>query len=103
MIATTRSKALDLYLASDAVVGQDRARKEMAALLERQWMVADGRFDKSSAALLAGRSGTGKTRSARLMCRHLDLPYAEADDTRHPESGYKGLDLQPMILPLLQT
>src|SRR5437773_7793927 len=99
----TRSKALDLYLASGAVVGQDRARKEMAALLERQWMVSEGRFDKSSAALLAGRSGTGKTMSARLMCSHLDLPYAEADATRYTESGYKGLDLQHMFLPLLEA
>ena len=39
---STTSKALDLYLASEAVIGQMQARKLMAALLDRQWMVHQG-------------------------------------------------------------
>jgi ATP-dependent Clp protease ATP-binding subunit ClpX len=99
-----QSKALDLYLASDAVVGQDRARKQMAELLDDQWSsVQEDKPRINRSAILSGRSGTGKTFTARLMCNHLGLPYAEADATRYTESGYKGLDLQHMFMPLLES
>jgi ATP-dependent Clp protease ATP-binding subunit ClpX len=98
-----KSKALDLYLASEAVVGQELARKQLASLLERQWQVSEGVYPRATAALLSGRSGTGKTMTARLMCEHLGLAYSEADATRYTESGYKGLDLQHMFLGLIEA
>jgi len=102
MAVATVSKALDLYLATEAVVGQPLARKQLAALLDRQWSVHRGLLEKSSGAILSGRSGTGKTYTARLMCQHLGLPYAEADATRYTEGGYKGLDLPQIFIPLLE-
>ena len=99
---TTVSKAHDLFLSAESVIGQVGARKLMAALLDRQWMVHQGILERSSGAILSGRSGTGKTMTARLMCQHIGLPYAEADATRYTEGGYKGLDLPQIFIPLLE-
>jgi ATP-dependent Clp protease ATP-binding subunit ClpX len=102
MAVATRSKAADLFAATDEVIGQKHARQLLAALLDRQWMVHQGILDRSSGAILSGRSGTGKTMTARLMCQHIGLPYAEADATRYTEGGYKGLDLPQIFIPLLE-
>ena len=104
MAVATTSKALDLYLATEAVVGQDRARKQMAELLADQWDSVQESYPRiNRAAVLSGRSGTGKSMCSRMMCQHLGLPYAEADATRYTESGYKGLDLQHMFMPLIEA
>jgi ATP-dependent Clp protease ATP-binding subunit ClpX len=98
-----RSSVLDLYLASGSVVGQEKARKQMAVLLHRQAQVAEGLLPYSNGAVIGGRSGTGKTMMARLMCRHSGLPFAETNATRYTEAGYAGLDLNKMFLPLLEA
>jgi ATP-dependent protease Clp ATPase subunit len=97
------SKALDLYLATEKVIGQERVRKQMAVILDGQWRVAQG-LDHShpGGVLLGGFSGTGKTMTARAMCAHLGVPYAETDATRYAEVGYKGLQLPQMFIPLLR-
>jgi len=102
-VIATQSKALDLFLSTGAVIGQVKARKLMASLLDRQWSVHLGLLEKSSPALLSGRSGTGKTMTANIMCNHLGLAYAETDATRYSEAGYKGLDLPQMFIPLLES
>lgn len=102
-VLAASSKALDLYLATENVVGQKRVRKQMAVILDGQWRVAQG-IDpgQPSGVLLGGFSGTGKTMTARKMCSHLGLPYAETDATRYAEVGYKGLQLPQMFIPLLR-
>ena len=99
----SQSKALELYLATERVIGQEQARKQLAVILDGQWRVAQG-VDPSqpSGVLLGGFSGTGKTMTARMMCSHLGLPYAETDATRYAEVGYKGLQLPQMFIPLLR-
>jgi ATP-dependent Clp protease ATP-binding subunit ClpX len=102
-IAPLRSKALDLYLATESVVGQEKARRQMAVVLDGLWQVHQGQQARSpGGVLLGGRSGTGKTMTARLMCQHLGLPYAETDATRYAEVTYKGLQLPQMFIPLLR-
>lgn len=103
MAVATRNRTLDLYLSTEAVVGQERARRQLAVLLNRQWQVHEGRLPKAHGAILSGYSGSGKTYTARLMCQHLELPFAETDATRYTESGYKGLDLSQMFIPLLES
>jgi len=102
-IGIRTSRARELYDATEAVVGQEKVRKQMAAILDGQWRVAQG-LDPSqpSGVLLGGFSGTGKTMTARMMCKHLGLPYAETDATRYAEVGYKGLQLPQMFIPLLR-
>jgi ATP-dependent Clp protease ATP-binding subunit ClpX len=103
MAVAVRSKTLDLYLSTEAVIGQEKARRQLAVLLDRQWQVHEGRFERAHGAILSGASGSGKTMTARMMCEHLGLPFAETDATRYTESGYKGLDLQQMFIPLLEA
>ncbi len=100
--APPRSRVQALYDAAEAVVGQKRARQQLAVLLDRQWKVAEGRLDKSGGVILFGQSGSGKSYTARLMCRHSGLPFAEVNATRYTEAGYSGLDLQHMFLPLIE-
>lgn len=98
------SKALELYEATDAVVGQQKVRKQMAVILDGQWRIAQD-IDESQpgGVLLGGFSGTGKTMTARLMCSHLGLPYAETDATRYAEVSFKGLQLPQMFIPLMRA
>jgi ATP-dependent Clp protease ATP-binding subunit ClpX len=103
MVVATPSRALELYEATERVVGQERARRQMAVILDGQWRVAQGIDQKQAAGvLLGGFSGSGKTMILRMMCSHLGLPYAETDATRYAEVGYKGLQLPQMFIPLLR-
>lgn len=94
---------MDLFLATDHLVGQEEARRKLAVILARQLDVAEGRLSRAGGVILAGASGSGKTASARAMCRHSGLPFAEVNATRYTEAGYAGLDLQQMYLPLLES
>lgn len=104
MAGGTASKALDLYQATEAVVGQKRVRKQMAVILDGQWRIAQGTdSSQPGGVLLGGMSGTGKTMTARLMCQHLGLPYAETDATRYAEVSFKGLQLPQIFIPLMRA
>lgn len=104
MIASPpRALALELFEGTGHILGQEKARKRLAILLERQKMVQEGRLLTSNGAILAGRSGSGKTYMARAMCRLSGLPYAEVDANHYTESGYAGLNLSQALLPLLQA
>lgn len=93
--------ALELYRGTSHILGQEKARKQMAILLERQRLVQEGRLDSSSGAILAGRSGSGKTYMAKTMCELSGIPYADIDANHYTESGYAGLNLSQALLPLL--
>lgn len=104
MLATgTSSLAHDLYRGTAHILGQDVARKQLAVLLERQDMVRRGVLAQSSGAILAGRTGTGKTYLARTMCQLSGLPFAEVNAAAFTERGYVGMDLPQMFLPLLSA
>src|SRR5690242_15475701 len=103
MTVATRSTALDLFLGTERVIGQEKARKQLAVLIERQMGVRDGRFERASGAIVGGWTGTGKTMLARLMCDLSGLPFAEVNATQYTESGYSGEDLSQMFLPLLEA
>lgn len=86
------------------MIGQERVRRQMAAVLDGHWRVAEGIDDwQPGGVLLAGPSGTGKSMTARLMCRALGLPFAETDATRYAEVTYKGLQLPQMFIPLIRA
>jgi ATP-dependent Clp protease ATP-binding subunit ClpX len=100
-VITQQPLAVDLYRKTSHILGQEKARKQMAVLLERQKMVQEGKLGSSSGAVLAGRSGSGKTFLARTMCQISGLPFAEIDANHYTESGYAGLNLSQGLLPLL--
>lgn len=99
----TASSARAIYEATSAVLGQEKARRQVAVLLERQLMVATGDLPTASGAIVAGRTGTGKTMLLRLACAACGLPFAEANATQYTDAGYVGLNLPQMFLPLLRA
>ena len=101
--AARSPSVLDLYLATERVVGQERARRQLAVLLSRQLEVAQGRWPVSESAIVAGWTGTGKTMLTRMMCEACGLPFADANATQYTETGYAGDDLAQMFLPLLES
>jgi ATP-dependent Clp protease ATP-binding subunit ClpX len=92
----------DLYFSTERVVGQEKARKQLALLLHRQLDVARGRWSKGDSAIITGFTGTGKSYLARMMCEYCGLPFADCNATQFTESGYAGDDLSQMFLPLLE-
>lgn len=98
-----RKTALDLWLGTSKVVGQERARRQLAVLLSRQMEVAQGRWPLAESAIVCGWTGTGKTYMVRMMASLCDLPFADANATQYTESGYAGDDLAQMFMPLLES
>jgi ATP-dependent Clp protease ATP-binding subunit ClpX len=103
MIATTKTRIQDLYDATQTVIGQEKARKLLAVLLDRQIGVSNGDWNKADSAILAGNSGSGKTYLVKMMCKYSNLPFADTNATQYTESGYAGEDLSQMFLPLLEA
>jgi ATP-dependent Clp protease ATP-binding subunit ClpX len=105
-ISSTRSADLstfDLYQSADRVIGQERARRQLAVLLRRQLEVAQGRWEKSESAIIGGFTGVGKSMMARIMCEACGLPFADVNATQFTETGYAGDDLSQMFLPLIES
>ena len=101
--AERTSEALNLFLATERVIGQERARKQMALLLSRQLEVARGTWPRSEQAIITGWTGTGKSYLTKMMAEHCGLPFADANATQFTETGYAGDDLSQMFLPLLEA
>src|SRR5215467_12505679 len=68
---------LDLYLSTERVIGQERARRQLAVMLKRQMEVAQGRWAKSECAVVGGFTGVGKSYMARMMCEACGLPFVD--------------------------
>jgi ATP-dependent Clp protease ATP-binding subunit ClpX len=92
----------DLFQSSQQVVGQEKSRRRLAVALAQQHQVAEGKLPRTRGVLIAGRSGTGKTMMARVMCEACGLPFSEANATQFTEAGYIGRDLTTMLLPLIE-
>lgn len=103
MTAGIGSRVLDLFLGTARVVGQERARKQLAVLLGRQQEVAEGKWATGDSAIIAGWTGTGKTYLCKMMCGLCGLPFVDANATQFTESGYAGDDLSQMFLPLMEV
>lgn len=95
--------ASSLYDATDHIVGQEKARKQMAVLLDRQVGVVHGLYGRASGAIVAGWTGSGKTMLAEAMCQLSGLPFVSVNATQYTEVGYAGLDLKQMFLPLIEA
>jgi len=99
----TGSRTSQLFLASQQVIGQELARRQLAVMLTRQLEVAQGRWLKGDRAIIFGRTGTGKSYLTKIMCEHVGLPFADCNATQFTETGYAGDDLSQMFLPLLES
>ena len=102
MTVASISRAKELYDGTAHIVGQEKARRSLAVLLERQHFVAMDLLDRSYGAIVAGRTGTGKTYLAKTMAKLSGLPFADVNATQFTDKGYVGADLAQMFVPLLQ-
>jgi ATP-dependent Clp protease ATP-binding subunit ClpX len=99
----SRSPVADLYWQTSKVIGQEKARRQLAVLIARQLEVAQGLKPKSQSAVVGGWTGVGKTYLTRMMCEACGLPFAEVNATQFTETGYAGDDLSQMFVPLLES
>src|SRR5262245_40740950 len=99
----SQSIAYQLYQATERVIGQEKARRQLAVLLSRQVEVAQGKWPKAECAVIGGFTGVGKTYMARMMCEYTGLPFADVNSTQYTETGYAGDDLSQMFLPLIES
>ncbi len=92
------------------VIGQDDAKKAMAVAVYNHYK----RINHSSSEdddvelvksniLMLGPTGTGKTYTAQILAKILNVPFAIADATSLTEAGYVGEDVENILLRLIQS
>lgn len=94
---------------NDYVVGQERAKRDLAVAIYNHYKRRDVQrgkkafeveFEKSNI-LLLGPTGTGKTLLARTIARMLGLPFYVGDATRLTQAGYVGDDVETLLQGLV--
>ena len=94
------------------VIGQDRAKKQLAVAVYNHYKRLSNNYSLSGAAddveleksniLMVGPTGTGKTLMARTIARLLDVPFTIVDATVLTEAGYVGEDVESILTRLLE-
>lgn len=96
-------------LLDDHIVGQDRAKKQLAVAVYNHYKRIndeeedDGVVIQKSNVLLIGPTGSGKTLFAQTLAKMLNVPLAIADATSLTEAGYVGEDVENVLLKLLKA
>ena len=91
------------------VIGQDRAKKNLAVAVHNHYKRIDSRVAADdvelakSNILLLGPTGCGKTLLAQTLAKIINVPFAIADATTLTEAGYVGEDVENIIVQLLQN
>jgi len=90
-------------LLSDRVVGQDEAKKILASamFMHKMRYLKKGMKMKKSNVILVGSSGTGKTLLAKTIAETLGLPFAMMDATSVTQAGFKGQDVENVLIDLM--
>lgn len=91
-----------------SVISQDDAVKKIATaiytnqnIFKASNMTQEEKFQSKNNILVIGESGMGKTEIIRQITKNLDIPYVVATANEYTISGYKGKDVDTIILDLL--
>ncbi len=94
---------------NEYVIGQERAKRDIAVGLYDHHRIHQGDMEHQSAGtkaevelekaniMLVGPSGSGKTLLARTLARSLGVPFASADATSLSPTGYTGNDVESIL------
>ncbi len=91
------------------VIGQEDAKKVLSVAVYNHYkrlnqpaLKDEVEIEKSNV-ILVGRTGTGKTLSAKTIAKMLNVPFCIADATVLTEAGYVGEDVESILSRLLQA
>ena len=91
-----------------SVISQDEAVKKIATaiytnqnILKADNLTKEEKFQSKNNILVIGESGMGKTEIIRQITKNLDIPYVVATANDYTVNGYKGKDVDTIILDLL--
>lgn len=92
----------------ETVVGQDEhVKRILYAIIENRRMANDKSLDNPKKyidnILIRGESGGGKTLIIETISKLLNIPFFSADATKFTEAGYKGADVEDMLVELLHN
>ncbi len=90
LIPTFTLKGLEDYL-KERIFGHDAALKKIATIVYSNYKAQD--TDTIESILIPGPTGTGKTETARLICKYLGVPYKEIDCSTLVPEGIVGTRL----------
>eukprot|EP01126_Amoeba_proteus_P006813 TRINITY_DN1239_c0_g2_i1.p1 TRINITY_DN1239_c0_g2~~TRINITY_DN1239_c0_g2_i1.p1 ORF type:complete len:428 (-),score=94.91 TRINITY_DN1239_c0_g2_i1:1073-2287(-) len=90
------------------VVGQDEAKLAVASALRNRWrrskLTESQRKEiMPKNILMTGPTGVGKTEIARRVAKLCNAPFVRVEATRYTEVGFKGADVETMIVDLVEA
>ncbi len=98
-ISISKMNILDVYnLIRKRVIAQDTAIKEILTSVYRNYLFDDPKTKANI--LIYGPSGVGKTEILRTLGQILNIPVLIEDMTRYTSAGYKGKDLDEILIKL---
>lgn len=85
------------------IVGQEKAKNKISVAIcnHIQRINNPSKKIQKSNILLMGPSGSGKTEMFRHLSKFLNVPFATFDATTLTASGYVGMDVDQILVPLL--
>lgn len=78
------------------IIGQDKPVRQIITAIYKSFMFKQ----LKSNLLIVGHSGTGKTETVKQVLRKLNVPYTIEDATKYTLEGYRGSDVEKMVLHL---
>ena len=81
------------------IIGQDEPVRQIITAIYKSLIFRQ----LKSNLLIVGHSGTGKTETLIQILKRLQLPYTIEDATKYTQEGYRGADVERMILHLYQN
>lgn len=89
----------------DYIIGQDEAKKILSVSIYNHYkkIAMDDPSIRKSNILMIGPTGTGKTYLVKLLAKILDLPLVISPATALTEAGYKGEDVESLVVKLLNA